>query len=181
MSSSSCASAATKDSQLRNASRDLTRRLLKKNQWPAPYIFEIPVWDREKQTATKSKISMMLIHEVVFQLMKHNDEDQLLNQPNLQSNGVKHLRQAAVELRLQASEKLLAVGLWSDGVPFNWDRSESLEVISMSLPGLGGSGPGMDKLKQFRVPVCGIPKRFLIKEETMDAIFSVIAWSMHFI
>lgn len=164
----------------KNAGRDLKRRLLKKSLWPRSYIFELPVWDKEKQCATKAKISMMLIHELIFQLMKTNDKDQLLNQPNLGCNGSKHLNQAAKELGLQASEKLLAIGIWSDGVPFNWDRTESLEVVSMSLPGLGGSGPGMSTLQQFRVPLCAIPKKFLIKEETMDAIFSVVAWSMCF-
>ena len=45
------------------------------------------------------------------------------------------------------------IGLWGDGVPCNWDRTESVEVISMNLPGQDGQwGP-------LRIPLVAISNK----------------------
>jgi len=67
-------------------------------------------------------------------------------------------------------EEALGIGLWGDGIASKWDRTESLEVVTLSLPGFG---PGRD----IRIPLCGISKRFLLQHETIDSILSVLLWS----
>lgn len=67
-------------------------------------------------------------------------------------------------------EEALGIGLWGDGIASKWDRTESLEVVTLSLPGFG---PGRD----IRIPLCGISKRFLLQHETIDRILSVLLWS----
>ena len=70
------------------------------------------------------------------------------------------------------AEHCLALGLWGDGVPCNWDRSESLECVTLSFPGLVGEKEHM------RVPLTCIKKKFCIKNETFDDIMTIISWSL---
>ena len=62
---------------------------------------------------------------------------------------------------------ILPLGLWNDGVPCNWDRSQSLEVIALSFPSI----PGL------RMPLFCVKKMFEAKKCTMDAAMRVLVWS----
>ena len=67
--------------------------------------------------------------------------------------------------------KLLGFGLWADGVPIKFDRSESLEMLSLSIPGL-------DERSTIRLPITCINKKYFLRSgKTRDALFKVIAWS----
>ena len=59
------------------------------------------------------------------------------------------------------------LGLWIDGVPFNSDRSQSLECVTLSICGL----------KDWRMPLVCFPQSFKRKQETFEAIFEVLLWS----
>ena len=63
------------------------------------------------------------------------------------------------------------VALWGDGVPCNFDRTESLGAFTLSLPGLQGP------LRLLRIPLACLTKKFVIEEETSDDILEVVAWS----
>ena len=52
------------------------------------------------------------------------------------------------EIRLEASTTM-PLGLWADGCPVKWDRSESIVVISLNFP-----GQTLDKYKRLRIPLC---------------------------
>ena len=68
--------------------------------------------------------------------------------------------------------KLLGFGLWADGVPIKFDRSESLEMLSLSIPGL-------DERSTIRLPITCINKKYFLRSgKTWDALFKVIAWSL---
>jgi hypothetical protein len=70
-----------------------------------------------------------------------------------------------------SKDQALAVGLWIDGVPCNWDRTESVECLCINFPGLSGeNGP-------LRLPVAVLPKRFLLKGKSFDDMLAVLAWS----
>ena len=56
----------------------------------------------------------------------------------------------SVETTLQ--QKLIGVGIWGDGAPCNWDRSDSIEVFSMLLPGLS------EEWRNLRIPLTGLSK-----------------------
>ena len=66
---------------------------------------------------------------------------------------------------------LFGFGLHGDGVPNNYDRTESAHVVSINLPGVGG------KFARMRIPICVVPSRKMC-DETMDAILEVTAWSL---
>ena len=68
-------------------------------------------------------------------------------------------------------DDLVGLGLHGDGVPSHYDRTESVQVISMNLPGVGG------KFAKMRIPMCAVPSS-KVGDETMDAILEVIAWSI---
>ena len=67
---------------------------------------------------------------------------------------------------------LLGLGLWSDGVPFSWERTESMETWAWFLPGVGSP-----KWKEARFPFTAFPTSCLAAS-TCDQILEVWAWSM---
>ena len=70
-------------------------------------------------------------------------------------------------------DALAGVGLHGDGVPCNWDRSESVETVSINLPGLP------DAFKKLRLPVVSLPHSSMCAE-TWDDIMEVIAHSFKY-
>ena len=75
-------------------------------------------------------ISINLIHEVVEEVLRHSSREKLLSTGGMDPRTREHLE--AVRQELQVDE-LLGIGIWIDGTPYNWDRTESLEVISVRL------------------------------------------------
>ena len=68
---------------------------------------------------------------------------------------------------------MVPLGLWGDGVPCNWDRTESVEVVSLNLPGQGG------QYKNLRLPVTALSRK-LVTDGTWDDIMAVVAWSLQY-
>ena len=66
----------------------------------------------------------------------------------------------------------LGLGLWCDGVPWNYVRTGSLEVFTLNFPGFGGA------TKNLRAPVTCINRRRVQKEQTFDDILEIVAWSL---
>ena len=86
----------------------------------------------------------------------------------LMQSSTKHLRYAQEKLQCK---QLLPLGIWSDAVPFNWDRTQSLEIVSViSWPYRQNS--------LIRIPICVLNKKHFIKQKTFDAIFEVVTYSM---
>ena len=72
----------------------------------------------------------------------------------------------------ETQDRLVPLGMWGDGVPVNWDRSESVEVFSLNLPGQSG------KYKLLRMPLGALSHK-QVSGHTLDDIMSVLAWSFH--
>ena len=117
----------------------------------------------------ETKLAINLVHELVDVIAKWADREKLLEEAGMEPRSQEHL--AAVREELGVDE-LLALGIWIDGVPFNWDRSESLEVISLNFPGLTG------EWKSLRIPIASIPKDFVATGETFDDILEIVVWSL---
>ena len=81
-------------------------------------------------------------------------------------NTLAHVRRAEAA----AGVDLLPLGLWGDGVPCQWGRAESIEAISLNLPGQ------RDEYKQLRLPVVSLPKKHT-SAHTWHDIFEVLSWS----
>lgn len=65
---------------------------------------------------------------------------------------------------------LIPLALWCDGVPFNWDRSQGLEVMNLSLP-------GVPEWVNLRIPVTAFERK-RIAPGTFDQIFEILNWSL---
>lgn len=133
----------------KNSQRDLRRKLLKNSKWPPLYEIEVPVLHQKTHAATLEKMVVLLPHEILFAIHQWNQDIASL----FQISGMSELQQRSfltktAELRLEASTTM-PLGLWADGCPVKWDRSESIAVISLNFP-----GQTLDKYKRLRIPLC---------------------------
>ena len=154
-----------------NAARDLLRKAFRNTKWPATYDFHVRAANVEQNAVTWKKISMLLPHELLHAVLKVNapecllqcQEEALRLRPDLQQQ----TRALQSTLGLDP-QKTLLLGIWIDAVPFNSDRSQSLETLTMSILGQ----------KDMRFPLVCFPKALQAKGQTYEDIFEVLAWSM---
>ena len=92
----------------------------------------------------------------------------LLSRDNLHADTKAHLEQCESKAGLVRGSAL-ACGLWLDGVVEGWDRSGTLECVTLSLPGLSG------ELGNVRFPLAVIQKDFVVKHHTLDDILAAQA------
>eukprot|EP00972_Heterocapsa_arctica_P075928 11197538-Heterocapsa_arctica.AAC.1 len=117
-----------------NCARDLSRKLLKDSEWPRPYMASVRVLDVATQLPHVVQVPLILPHELVAALVKKaGGASGLLRQAGLNDDIKSHLAKAEQELGAQHGH-LLACALWGDGVPYNWDRTQSLDVFTLSFP-----------------------------------------------
>jgi hypothetical protein len=166
--SADCAAVVRARMSLKNASRDLRRFFSRGNSWPSPYLAEVRCWNRKTQEAFLDKVSLLLPHEVLARLAEAGDLASLQDRSGLDPLSLQHLE----EVEARVGDRLVPLGIWSDGCPCNWDRSESLEVMSLNLPGL--SGP----LRLLRVPLTGLSKHNVEAGTTFADLLAVLRWSL---
>ena len=151
----------------RNSKRNLLKKMLKGKLWPKHYTAMITCYDRRTQQPIKRKLNFQLPHEILPEIAKVSDVSRLCDSSRLCSEDLAHYNTWKQKLN---ATNLVAVGLWIDGTPCNWDRSDSLESVCMNLPGNSAT----DNL---RIPLTGITKRHLLKQQSFDEILEVVAWS----
>ena len=76
-------------------------------------------------------LAFALPHEYVQRLHRRADISVFTSTRGLDPVTERHLRKAEA----QAGVPLLPLGLWGDGAPTQWDREESIETLSLNLPG----------------------------------------------
>ena len=74
-------------------------------------------------------------------------------------------------------QSTIGLGLWGDGVPYNYDRSASVDIFSLNFPGFGDDHP----LKDTRIPLVAMDHKHVVKGKTFDDILEIIAWSCVFL
>ena len=166
---------ASKISFAKNAARNFKNRRLKQTFWPKPYIFKAPVWNRKKQSVVYEDIAMWLPLDILDMIWQLGLPEIVCSTTRMDTQSLQHLNE--MKSKLLISEPLLEViglGIHGDGVPNNYDRTESAHVISLNLPGVGG------KFGRMRIPLCVLPSE-KVAHETMDAVFDVVAWSLRFL
>ncbi len=156
-----------KGAQDSHASRNLTRKFLKLAQWPEKYWAKCRVINKKTHVVDEQWVAFLLPHECIAKLVKYGDLEVLLKTTRLDPNTLAHLQYCEGE----AGCRLVPIGLWGDGVPVNWDRSESVDTLAMSLPGQDG------EFKTLRLPIVGLSKK-QVTEETWYDIMSVVLWSL---
>ncbi|CAE7201968.1 unnamed protein product [Symbiodinium sp. CCMP2592] len=153
--------------QDKNAARSLRRKMLKGSHWPDCYYADIELHDPKLQENRQVSLPFLLPHEILGKLFEFGDSAWILSQDVLQEDAelIEKFSLSCQPARDPAT--ILPLGLWNDGVPCNWDRSQSLEVIALSFPSI----PGL------RVPLFCLKKMFEAKKCTMDAAMKVLVWS----
>lgn len=154
-------------SSSRKAHRDILRRLLKGCLWPPLYTASIPVFNKKTLKKQHIDLAFLLPHEVVHKFVEMTDRNILFGSGGLSESARRHLEGMKSLYQCDA----LAISLWMDGTPCNYDRSQSLESVTIGFPGL------VKPNDTLRVPFTVINKEFCVKRETMDAILSIFQWS----
>ena len=131
-----------------NIARSLRNTTLRGNHWPRDYWARIRVLNKRTGREEMQNCAFWLPHEVVHTLLRYGESAILTDDSGL-DNVSRELLREREEL---ADCKLLALGLWGDGVPCNWDRTESVEVFSLNLPGQGST------YKTLRIPLVAVSK-----------------------
>ena len=132
-----------------NICRNLRRTFLKNCQWPKLYWAEVRVQCLRTSREVKQWCAFCLPHEYIHVLARLGDKEKVLDDSALDPLSKAHLEKCEA----LAGEKLLALGLWGDGVPCNWDRTESVETFTLRFCP-SRTGPGRDR--QARAWVYGL-------------------------
>jgi len=152
----------------KNAARSVLNRRLKNTKWPDKYWAEVRVWDKKTQSEGKQWICIHLIHELLDTIFQLGLKEVILSEDMLDHVGKDHMQWMRTSLGVA---ELLGFGIHGDGVPCNYDRTESVEVISLNLPGVGGAYARM------RIPLIVLPHSYM-SHNTFDDLMEVLAWSM---
>jgi hypothetical protein len=160
-----------KPSQVKNCARDLLRRVSKRSSWPSLYWADVRTLQPKTGNIITVSLPFLLPHEIAHVLARDaTDIAALLSHENLGKYSSDHLSKSCQQMGCDPS-CVLPVALWGDGVPFNWDRSQSLDTWTMCLPGLDR------KDENLRFPLIALPHHNVVKHSTMDDIATVLAWS----
>ena len=150
---------ASKDKK--HACRNLMRQITKGSMWPPVYAAWVDAYNPKTQKAVRMKLYFLLPHEVVYLMAAHSssmDLEAFYDLTGLSQISRENLRRACQEL---GEPRLLPLGVWGDGIPCNWDRTQSIELIAWSMPGL------VDKLGQMRIPFTAINQKFMLKKQNL--------------
>ena len=132
----------------KNALRDMRRRFMKTSPWFDEYLAMVPVWNPGKQKEQLLKVPFLLPSRT-HTCFLDEDRELLLQTSGLCKQSQEHLEHMQRSFKAPAA---LACGLWIDGTPYNFDRSQTLECICLSFPGLGGANASL------RLPIVCNPK-----------------------
>ena len=152
-----------------NVSRRLRRRFLRGSLWPRAYFAEVRCWNKRHSREQKEWVAFGLPHEYVAQLVTYGSLEKLEDTSGLDKVGKGHVQHCLSAMQV---DSMVPAGLWADGVPCQWDRDQSVELVCLNLPGL----PKTVEAHKLRMPITGLMKSSMSSNSWHD-IFEVIAWS----
>ena len=148
-------------------SRNVRRKLMKNSSWMPIYWAKVRCKQPRCDTVQPRWVAFHLVHEMVHAIVQQGVLSKILETDNMERLSLEHLRSC----ELDAQCKLLGLGVWADGIPCNWDRTETVDCYSLCLPGIGGD------FKNVRLPITGISHKNVCAE-TWDDVCAVIKWSL---
>ena len=98
------------------------------------------------------------------------DVEELASQAGLDKSTLLHME----FVNAVVGEPVIPLALWGDAVPNSWDKKQSAEMWTVSLPGLPEESP----YKALRVPLVTVPHDLVVPMRTMDDILSILGKSM---
>ena len=149
-----------------NAQRNFARAFLRGSVWPRVYWARVRCLHPRTDSVRYEWIAFGLPHEYLCRLSRRSAVNVLGDRRGLDPVTERHMRSAET----QAGVRLLPLGLWGDAAPTQWDRNESIETLSLNLPGQAGD------YKQLRLPMVAFAKKHTCAH-TWEDICSVLAWS----
>ena len=158
----------TSPGSAKNIDRDLRVRLLKRSKWPPVYIEEVQVWSVAKKEVQKKKLAFLLPHEIVGVLAEAGEKEALVATSGLDKTNLSRHKMLMEKL----GTPFVSLSLWGDGVPFSWDRKRSVDVWTLSFPGLS-----QKLFRDMRVCLTAVPHEFMLRE-CQDDIMAVLSWSL---
>ena len=153
---------------VRNVSRDLRKRLLKKTHWPPVYVSEVRTWNTKEKEMGVSKVCLLLPHELLYSLCQVGEFEVLTDASGLDAAN----RQRHGAILDVLGSPFVSLSIWGDGVPFSWDRKRSADLWSMSLPGMGHK-----PYRDLRFTLTALPHERVVRE-TQDDLMQILAWSL---
>ena len=158
--------------QSSHALRDLQRKLTKNTPWPPLFPARVRMRDIATEKTFVETLFMLLPHELCHQLWYWNQDasQAMLQNSGLNSKAMDAFKNICAQHHLDIP-KVFPLGFWIDGVPVKWDRSESLIVFTLNLPGQVDAA-----MRRLRIPLTVINKKFLAEETTAE-IMEILAWS----
>ena len=153
----------------KNFHRDILTKILGENDWPPFYWADIPMRDPKTGHTIIVRMPFLLPHEVMARLHGKGKLSAARTRKENAPPGVwKHCEAMAPILQVP-HDKMFAAGLHGDGAPCG--AKDSLEHLSWNLPCWEGEGYAP------RFLIWSTFKDFVVKDETYQAAFEVIAWS----
>ncbi len=122
---------------------------------------------------TLAYVPFLLPHKVLHAIVKGCDHRNLFGVASMDAGTAAKFQEACRSLGIDESEAV-GVSMWIDGVTCKWDRSESMDMLTLSFPGL----IGIEKWKNLRIPLCVIDHCWIAKHSSCDDVFSVVVWSL---
>ena len=150
-----------------NQARNVRRNFLKRTTWMPVYWAQIRCENRRTGEEELEWVAFNLPHEIVKVLAEQGLPEKIEERAGLDPLALEHL----LECEQEAACKLIGIGLWADGTPCNWDRTETVDTLSMNLPGLVG------EQKNLRIPVTAISHKH-VGGNTWHDINAVVKWSL---
>ena len=155
----------------KNAARTFRRWMHKTgSSWGELYWADIPVWHKKKKQFIQEKIPFLLPHEIVSQYMAldGNIEEGM---PEKGTPLAKELSQVCFAWK-EPEQGMLPLAIHGDGVPVQGRMNQStLDYLTLSFP-------GSKRLEKIRIPMCCLDAQWNGGEQTINAMWAVIAWSL---
>ena len=119
----------------KNHARAFRRMRMHRSKWPSEYWFDCRVQDRKSKKEHVVKVCILLPQEVLHCLWALGNPEVLLERTNLDSDSLSHLEDMLGRLGADDGQ---GFGMNGDGIPCNYDRTESVIMININLPGSSG-------------------------------------------
>lgn len=116
------------------------------------------------------KVPVMLPHEVLQCIGQLSNIDAMCSMDGLTDPSRNHIASAD----LCDGPPIVPLGLWIDGTPCNWDRTQSVETFAFSFPGAVGDHGAT------RIPFAVMLHKHCTSH-TFDDLLAVFTWSLKYL
>lgn len=153
-----------------NAARSFRRWQRQSQVWGELYWATIPVWNRKKKETETALIPFLLPHQVMSQyLALEGTWNEGMPAPGTFLYAELSKVCAAWKEPVQG---MFPLAIHGDGVPVQGRTNQStLDFLTFNLP-------GSLKKASVRIPICCLDAQYNCGAETIEAIWSIIAWSL---